>query len=70
MTAASQTEATFDTVNPATGEVIATFPVCGPDEVEAAVQRAREAAAVVGRPRLRRSGGCGCWPGSRTSPGT
>ena len=45
MTAASQTEATFDTMNPATGEVIATFPVCGPAEVEAAVQRAREAAA-------------------------
>ncbi len=45
MTAASQAEATFDTVNPATGEVIATFPVCGPTEVEAAVQRAREAAA-------------------------
>jgi acyl-CoA reductase-like NAD-dependent aldehyde dehydrogenase len=45
MTAASQAEATFDTVNPATGEVIATFPVSGPDEVEAAVQRAREAAA-------------------------
>jgi acyl-CoA reductase-like NAD-dependent aldehyde dehydrogenase len=45
MTAASQTEATFDTVNPATGEVIATFPVAGPTEVEAAVQRARDAAA-------------------------
>jgi acyl-CoA reductase-like NAD-dependent aldehyde dehydrogenase len=44
MTAASQAEATFDTVSPATGEVIATFPVCGPAEVEAAVQRAREAA--------------------------
>ena len=45
MTAASQTGATFDTVNPATGEVIATFPVSGAAEVEAAVQRAREAAA-------------------------
>jgi acyl-CoA reductase-like NAD-dependent aldehyde dehydrogenase len=45
MTAASQTGATFDTVNPATGEVIATFPVSGPAEVEAAVQRARDAAA-------------------------
>jgi acyl-CoA reductase-like NAD-dependent aldehyde dehydrogenase len=32
-------------VNPATGEVIASFPVCGTAEVEAAVQRAREAAA-------------------------
>jgi acyl-CoA reductase-like NAD-dependent aldehyde dehydrogenase len=37
--------ATFDTVSPATGEVIASFPVCGAAEVEAAVQRAREAAA-------------------------
>src|SRR5215472_1417002 len=45
MTAASQAEATFDTVNPATGEVIESFPVCGPAEVDAAVQRAREAAA-------------------------
>src|SRR5215471_15008993 len=45
MTATSQAEDTFDTVNPATGEVIATFPVCGRAEVEAAVERAREAAA-------------------------
>src|SRR5436305_13264907 len=44
-TASRQTGATFDTVNPATGEVIASFPVCGTAEVEAAVQRAREAAA-------------------------
>jgi acyl-CoA reductase-like NAD-dependent aldehyde dehydrogenase len=43
-----QTAATFDTVNPATGEVIATFPVCGTADVEAAVQRAREAATWWG----------------------
>ena len=36
---------TFDTVNPATGEVIATFGVHGQAEVDAAVERAREAAA-------------------------
>jgi acyl-CoA reductase-like NAD-dependent aldehyde dehydrogenase len=30
-------------VDPATGEVLATLPVCGPDEVEAAVQAARAA---------------------------
>ena len=36
---------TFDTVNPATSEVIGTFPVHGRAEVEAAVERAREAAA-------------------------
>jgi acyl-CoA reductase-like NAD-dependent aldehyde dehydrogenase len=36
---------TFDTVNPATGEVIATFGVHGQPEVDAAVERAREAAA-------------------------
>ena len=36
--------ATFDTVNPATGEVIATFPVHGQADVDAAVRRAREAA--------------------------
>ncbi|HWG63378.1 MAG TPA: aldehyde dehydrogenase family protein [Streptosporangiaceae bacterium] len=35
---------TFDTVNPATSEVIATFPEHGPADVDAAVQRAREAA--------------------------
>jgi acyl-CoA reductase-like NAD-dependent aldehyde dehydrogenase len=44
---AGQTKApdTFDSVNPATSEVIATFPVFGPDEVDAALGRAREAAA-------------------------
>ncbi len=36
---------TFDSVNPATSEVIATFPVHGRAEVEATVERAREAAA-------------------------
>jgi acyl-CoA reductase-like NAD-dependent aldehyde dehydrogenase len=36
---------TFDTVNPATGEVIATFPVHGRAEVDAAVERAAVAAA-------------------------
>jgi acyl-CoA reductase-like NAD-dependent aldehyde dehydrogenase len=40
-----QTAATFDTVNPATGEVIASFPVHQAADVEAAVLRAREAAA-------------------------
>jgi acyl-CoA reductase-like NAD-dependent aldehyde dehydrogenase len=36
---------TFTTANPATSEVIATFPVHGPAEVDAAVERAREAVA-------------------------
>ena len=36
---------TFDSVNPATSEVIATFPVHGRAEVDAAVERAGEAAA-------------------------
>ena len=35
---------TFESVNPATGEVVATFPVHGRAEVDAAVERAREAA--------------------------
>jgi acyl-CoA reductase-like NAD-dependent aldehyde dehydrogenase len=35
---------TFDTLNPATGEVIATFPVHGQAEVDAAVERAQAAA--------------------------
>jgi len=35
----------LETVNPATGEVLATFPVDGRREVEAAVARAHEAAA-------------------------
>ena len=39
------TPETFDSVNPATSEVIATFPVFGQAEVNAAVQRGREAAA-------------------------
>ena len=36
---------TFDSVNPATSEVIATFPVFGQAEVDAALGRAREAAS-------------------------
>jgi acyl-CoA reductase-like NAD-dependent aldehyde dehydrogenase len=36
---------TFDSLNPATSEVIATFPVHGQAGVDAAVERAREAAA-------------------------
>src|SRR5450432_3891116 len=36
---------TFDTLNPATSEVIATFSVCGEHEIQAAVERARRAAA-------------------------
>jgi acyl-CoA reductase-like NAD-dependent aldehyde dehydrogenase len=43
-----QAPTTFDTVNPATGEVIASFPVCGTGDVEAAVRRAREAAGWWG----------------------
>ncbi|HEV2894818.1 MAG TPA: aldehyde dehydrogenase family protein, partial [Actinomycetota bacterium] len=35
---------TFDSTSPATGEVVGTFPVDGPQEVAAAVARAREAA--------------------------
>jgi acyl-CoA reductase-like NAD-dependent aldehyde dehydrogenase len=35
---------TFDTVNPATSETIATFPVCGEQDVAATVARAQEAA--------------------------
>jgi len=34
---------TFDSLNPATGDVVGTWPVHGPDEVAAAVGRAREA---------------------------
>ena len=51
---AGQTRApeTFDSVNPATSEVIATFPVFGQAEVSAALERAREAADLVGRPGL------------------
>lgn len=43
--------ATFTSVNPATGETVGTFPVHGPDDVQAAVRRARSAAtwwAAVG----------------------
>src|SRR5688500_7294989 len=37
-------EETFDSLNPATGAVIASYPVHGQDEVDAAVARARQAA--------------------------
>ena len=36
---------TFDSVSPATGEVVGTFPADGPERVAAAVARAREAQA-------------------------
>jgi acyl-CoA reductase-like NAD-dependent aldehyde dehydrogenase len=39
------TTSAFDSLNPATGEVIGTFPVCGEAETAAAVERAGEAAA-------------------------
>jgi acyl-CoA reductase-like NAD-dependent aldehyde dehydrogenase len=42
--ATAKQDATFDTVNPATSEVIASFPLCDAADVEAAVRRAREAA--------------------------
>jgi len=41
----AQSAATFDTLNPATAEVIGTFPVCGAAEVNTAVKRAQEAAS-------------------------
>jgi acyl-CoA reductase-like NAD-dependent aldehyde dehydrogenase len=40
----TKSASTFDSVNPATGEVIASFPVHGQADVDAAVSRAREAA--------------------------
>lgn len=49
--------ADFDSLDPATGEVLASFPVDGAEQVTAAVQRARTAArwwAEVGEP-VRRS---------------
>ena len=45
MTTARATSArTFDSTSPATGEVVGTFPLDGPEQVAAAVERAREAA--------------------------
>ncbi len=43
---ASAPAETFDSLDPATGQVVGTHPVCGPAEVEAAVARARVAAAT------------------------
>jgi acyl-CoA reductase-like NAD-dependent aldehyde dehydrogenase len=45
VTADRPTTDTFESLDPATGEVLATHPVDGPEEVGAAVARAREAAA-------------------------
>jgi succinate-semialdehyde dehydrogenase / glutarate-semialdehyde dehydrogenase len=42
---AATTRATFDSLSPATGELVGSFPIDGPDEVAAAVERAREAGA-------------------------
>lgn len=47
-TSASEEQAaaptTFDSLNPATGDVVGTYPVTTPEEVDAAVERARPAA--------------------------
>ena len=40
--------ATFDSLNPRTGDVVETYPIHGEDEVRATVDRAREAAAWWG----------------------
>ena len=56
---------TFDTVNPATGEVIATFGVHGQPEVDATVERAREA-ATCGPDWAGRNGAPCCSRGSLT----
>ncbi|MBW3593305.1 MAG: aldehyde dehydrogenase family protein, partial [Actinobacteria bacterium] len=39
----STTVASFETVDPATGEILGTFPIAGGDEVDAAVDAARRA---------------------------
>ena len=44
-TGQTQAPETFDSVNPATSEVIATVPVFGQAEVDETVERARDAAA-------------------------
>jgi succinate-semialdehyde dehydrogenase / glutarate-semialdehyde dehydrogenase len=44
-TTAATTPASFDSVSPATGEPVGSFPVDGPEQVAAAVARAREAGA-------------------------
>src|SRR5207248_2414268 len=55
------THRTFDSVNPATGEILGTYPVQTAEEVAAAVQRARETAPWLaglgfsGRGRLLRA---------------
>ncbi|MGO9782601.1 MAG: hypothetical protein ACLPQY_22995 [Streptosporangiaceae bacterium] len=49
---ATRPEAAFYSVNPANGEVVGTFPVCGEQEVRAAVDRARSCRVLVGRPGL------------------
>ena len=38
---------TFDTVNPATGAVLAQVAACGPEDVDFAVQKARDARALL-----------------------
>jgi acyl-CoA reductase-like NAD-dependent aldehyde dehydrogenase len=44
---------TFESLNPATGDVVGTFPIAGPEDVRAAVERAHRR-SLVARPRLRR----------------
>jgi acyl-CoA reductase-like NAD-dependent aldehyde dehydrogenase len=44
-TTAAETSETFDVFNPGTGDIVGTYPIDGPAEVDAAVGRAHEAAA-------------------------
>jgi hypothetical protein len=46
---------TFDSTSPATGEVVASFPLDGPGRVGAAVAEARQAASPTPTPSSRSS---------------
>ena len=52
---------TFDSISPATGERVGTFPVHGQEDVDAAVRRARDVGRCGGAASRTRSAGSACW---------
>ena len=54
---------TFETVNPATGEKLADIAACRAEDVDLAVEKAREASCLVVSSRAPGGGPCPCKPG-------
>ena len=59
-TSSAPPAATFDSLDPSTGEVVASHPIHSAEDVQAAVDRAQVAAHLVGGPRASPAAPSGC----------